>query len=63
MSALTPEIVAPLLTQELQRKCGNLAYGEVAKQCVDAGYSKDEVLRVLKPLWESRFGMTKAKES
>lgn len=59
MSALTPELVEPLIKQLLRRKCGDLAFGEAAKQCVDAGYSREEVLLVLKPMWESRFSRVK----
>lgn len=63
MSTLTPELLEPLIEQLLQRKCGDLAFGEAAKQCVDAGYSRDEVLRVLKPMWESRFSRLRRQAS
>lgn len=52
---LTAEMVEPLIEQMLQSQCGDLAFGAVAQQCVQAGYSREEVLRVLQPLWAKRF--------
>ena len=52
---LKKNLVEPLIEYLLRSMCGDLAFGMVARQCVKAGYSKEEVLSVLKPMFDLRF--------